>query len=299
MNKKNLLIISIFIIWGLYKTVVHYRVFPYSQIISMKAFLENGSRKDRVDVFSDIEGREDVNANLLKNKDTMVLLAFGQSNIANNGETRYKPKNNVYNYYNKKCYKAKEPLLGATGKGGNPCSRLGDMIVKNNLYKNVLLVPLGVGGSSIKRWATSGSRINSLLIKTITELQESGFTITHILWHQGETDREMGTKKEDYKRMFLSIVNDIRNLGVEAPIYVAIATRYGNRISKDVQEAQLELGNMHNFGLYRGANTDILKSTNPGPYRYPPYRFDGAHFSDIGLTKHAELWLEILKEARR
>jgi hypothetical protein len=56
----------------------------------------------------------------------MVALVFGQSNSANSGETPYKSRQGVYNFYKGKLYRAQDPLLGATGDGGSVWTRLGN-----------------------------------------------------------------------------------------------------------------------------------------------------------------------------
>ena len=52
---------------------------------------------------------------------TAVLITLGQSNAANYALKRYTPKHEVLNFdlYDGHCYKAQDPLLGASGTLGN------------------------------------------------------------------------------------------------------------------------------------------------------------------------------------
>jgi hypothetical protein len=218
----------------------------------------------------------------LQDKKAMVAIVFGQSNSANYGETRKRAKEGVYNFYKGKLYRAEDPLLGATGDQGSVWTRLGDRIIEENLYDEVIFIPIGVGNTSIARWTTGGD-LHSRIINAISDVMQSGLKVTHLLWHQGESD--VKTCKQEYKKMFMNILRDIRSRGINAPIYVSIATRCGTSILHEIQEAQAELVDTSS-GIYRGPNTDNLGFC---------YRYDGCHFSDEGLEKCAELWMEKLR----
>src|SRR3954462_14883549 len=44
---------------------------------------------------------------------TIVIFTFGQSNAGNSGEERYVGRANVFNFYNGRCYRAIDPVLGS------------------------------------------------------------------------------------------------------------------------------------------------------------------------------------------
>jgi hypothetical protein len=83
-----------------------------------------------------------------------------------------------------------------------------------------VFVPLGVGGTEIARWKSDGD-LHPALTQAIRDVKVQGLTITHLLWHQGESDALLKTSKSAYKRMFLDMLSDIRKQGVNAPIYSA------------------------------------------------------------------------------
>ena len=221
-------------------------------------------------------------------KRMMVALVFGQSNSANSGET---PKaavtDAVYNYYRGQLYRAEDPLLGADGKGGSVWTRLGDRLIERNLHDAVVFIALGIKDSEIARWQPSGDLHQSIL-DAIQDLKNHHLSITHLLWHQGESDALLKTDADEYKRMFRGMLASIRKQGVEAPIFVSIATRCGtNRGEPSLQRAQSELVDLAH-GIYPGPNTDTLGLA---------FRVDGCHFADEGQDETARLWLEALESS--
>jgi Carbohydrate esterase, sialic acid-specific acetylesterase len=221
---------------------------------------------------------------MLPSQRVMVALVFGQSNSANFGETPRTAKEGVYSFYHGTLYLAQDPLPGANGDGGSVWTRLGDKIIADGLYDAVVFVPLGLGRSEIARWKSDGD-LHPRILEAINELKNKQLTITHLLWHQGEQDAYLKTSKQEYKRMFLDMLSSIRKQGVNAPIYVSIATRcQKERGNLEIQQAQGELVDRP-MGIYPGPNTDLLGFA---------YRYDGCHFSDEGLKQVAALWLQAL-----
>jgi carbohydrate esterase-like sialic acid-specific acetylesterase len=219
----------------------------------------------------------------------MVAVVFGQSNSANTGETPKGATGDVYNFYRGTLYRAEDPLLGAEGTGGSVWTRLGDQLIERNLYDAVVFAPLGVSDSEIARWQSIGDLHQSIL-GVIQDLQKHHLAITHLLWHQGESDAKLKTSAETYKGMFLDMLASIRRHGVEAPVFVSIATRCGkNRGEPYLQRAQADLVNIAH-GIYPGPNTDTLGLA---------YRIDGCHFSDEGLEQTARLWLDAFESSRK
>jgi hypothetical protein len=101
-------------------------------------------------------------------------------------------------------------------------TRLGDKLIDENLYDSVIFISIGVANTSIARW-TVGGDLHSRIKNAISEVKKQRLEATHLLWHQGESD--MKTSKQEYKKMFMNMLSDIRSRGIQAPIYVSIATR--------------------------------------------------------------------------
>ena len=229
--------------------------------------------------------RAEVPISSVRSNRVMVALVFGQSNSANFGESPHKAREGVYNFYKGKLYAAQDPLLGAEGHGGSVWTRLGDKLASSMQYDAVVFVALGVGGADIARWKRDGD-LHPHLLEALRDLKEHHVPITHLLWHQGEAEARLKTSKSAYQMMFLDMLSSIRQQGVNASMYVSVATRcQEQRDNTEVRQAQQELVNPFQ-GIYAGPDTDALGLCD---------RYDGCHFSNEGLEKFAALWLEKLK----
>ena len=225
--------------------------------------------------------RDPIACTSLRGRNTLIILAFGQSNAANYGQTRYRPAGAVFSFYQGRCYRAADPMPGADGGGGSVWTRLGERIIESRFADKVVFATIGVGGSEIARWS-SGGDLHSRLLDAVAGLSAAGLQPTHLLWQQGEADAVRGTDSLTYRISFLNMVRSVHTHGVSAPIYVAVATYCYGRRSSEVQQAQRELVNVRNR-IYPGPDTDILVSDE--------LRYDGCHFTDIGLNRSADTWL--------
>jgi hypothetical protein len=76
---------------------------------------------------------------------------------------------------------------------------------------------------------------------------------------------------------------------VTAPIYVAVNSRCKeHKPDPDIRQAQMRLVDI-SHGILLGPDTDMLGLA---------YRFDGCYFSDEGLEKASELWVDALIESK-
>lgn len=224
----------------------------------------------------------------------MICFTFGQSNAADYGMGIYTCHNaEIYNYYKGDLYKAKEPLLGPDGAGSSVWTRVADMLIDSGLYKKVIIVPCGIGQTSVKCWSEGDCR--KKLDETLDYLAKDSIQPTHIFWQQGETDNVDNTTKSEYKQRLNQVIKDFRDRKVMAPFYVAITGYfpYNNPnpfgIDPDITGAQLEVI-QETPAVKPGPNTDSLNLAY--------YRVDGVHFTEKGLDKLAEKWFEKIKESR-
>ena len=221
----------------------------------------------------------------------MICLAFGQSNAGNYGNGEYVCKNEVYNYYKGKLYKAKEPLLGPDGGGSSVWTRLADMLIDSGLYKKVIIVPCAIGGTAVQCWSEGPCR--DKLIKTLDYLQKDKIKLTHIFWGQGESDNVNNTSTIQYKTRLKEVIKIIRDRNYDAPFYVSITSYFPynndnlNGIDTDITNAQIELIKDEKL-VRRGPNTDSLNLAY--------YRADAVHFTEKGLDVLASKWFERIKE---
>ena len=231
---------------------------------------------------------------------TAVLLLLGQSNAANDGGQRHRSNygDRVVNAFDKRCFIAASPLLGATDTKGEYWTLLGNHLIASGQNDNVILAPLAYSGSEVARWAAGGD-LNPVLVDTMKRLQDSGYRITSVLWVQGEADLVLGTTAGDYQARFLSMVDTLRQHGVEAPVYISIASKclepsnggFKEHIPDNaIVRAQLALSKS-GHGIREGVNTDALLDGDD--------RYDDCHIGGSGAEKVARAWLNLLSTDRR
>jgi hypothetical protein len=269
-----------------------YRLFPIEQIgVLKRSVIPDEGREIDATVFSDTKGREAVSCWSI-DADAAVILTMGQSNAANYGETRYRPVQPVinFNWMDGKCYRAEDPLLGSSGDRGSVWTRLGDALIESKRFKQVVIVPIGVGGSSVRDWAGPHGPAQRA-VEAQQALARVGLHVTHVLWHQGEADYDM--HKDVYSRLFARMTEYIRSHGITAPVFVATATVCNNTGAAQIREAQRELP-FRLANVFAGPDTDALDSIY--------HRRDNlCHFSDRGLALHARMWRDVIlryQEAR-
>jgi hypothetical protein len=222
---------------------------------------------------------------------TPVLLIAGQSNAANSGGQRYVGAPGVVNYFGGKCYEAASPLLGSTGIAGDSWTPLGNKLIESGVADHVILIASAMSGTSIERWKEGGD-LNPMLMSVIAGAQRH-YKITHVLWHQGEWD--VGNMSAaQYKGKFMSLVHSIRSSGVDAPIFVSIATRCELtdipwKSDNEIAKAQRALPDPAQ-GIFQGVNTDELIGSID--------RVDDCHFAHTGQEKMSSAWPKLLAGAQ-
>lgn len=243
-----------------------------------------------------------------------VFVIAGQSNSANHGEKRLKPRSpNVVAFDGARWQIANDPQPGASGDGGSFLPPFGDAITEK-LGVPVGLVSCGVGATSIREWLPNGTRfpnpptllgnVNKLpggeweskgtiytqFIQRIRSLGPKGFRA--ILWHQGESDANQSDSTRTlpgklYYKALTKLIEDSRaDIGWKVPWFVAQATYHvpGDEASPDIREAQA--ASWKNGLALEGPDSDQLK----GDLRDSGGK--GVHFSEKGQYAHAAKWAE-------
>lgn len=228
---------------------------------------------------------------IVNSERVMVFMAFGQSNSANYGLGRYSVRNEVYNYYSGKMYAAQEPLLGPDGKGTSVWTRVADMAIDGGLYDSAIIVPCGIGKTSVSCWASG--ECADVVNEILENLERDGIELTHIFWCQGETDNVDDTTATEYGDELGKVIDHFRNRGIDAPFFVALTSFFPFNndnplgISQEVLQGQLHVLDSANR-VVKGPNVDALNLAY--------YRYDGVHFSENGLDKLAMDWYQVIKD---
>ena len=257
---------------------------------------------------------------------TEVILTIGQSNGSNSGRGRYTAGPYTWGYGgNGVFYPASDPMPGTDGTDASPWPRLADLLMgRTHISSNcqaginrVIIAARSVGGSCISQWAPGGS-LNSYLVSSIQDMLSHGLVPTRILWHQGECDAgtipwaSYSATSSAYQIAISNMLSSIRQLGITAPIYVAIATICNLRTSDNpsphdvlwrdpsfyVQKeiARLAIRNAQSAvvtgeNIRAGANTDTIdwRMRAAG---------DGCHGDERFLFEHARRWTTALTGAQ-
>jgi hypothetical protein len=218
---------------------------------------------------------------------TAVLLIAGQSNAANSAAQRHETRHpdRVLNFMSGRCYVARSPLLGATGFAGEPWTLMADQLIEAGAFDRVVLAPVAVGASNIGQWAKGGA-LNTSMIPLVQDLV-THYRVTHVLWHQGESDFALKTNPLRYKEQFQSFADTLRSNAIDATVFVSTATRClpGWVEPNAIRTAQQELA-ATGAGFAPGVDTDKLLSAQD--------RYDDCHMADSGEVKTAKAWAAIL-----
>ncbi len=221
---------------------------------------------------------------------TAVLLAIGQSNIANHAQmlVRSEFPGAVVGFYHGRCMPAASPLLGGSGTGGEWLTMLGDELIRSGRYDTVVIALASVGGQPIHRFADEDLRE---MLNGATAVLTARYRVTHVLWQQGESDFRDDTSAWDYTNDFKKITSRLRRLGVSAPVFVSVSTfclPYRADWSPDnsVARAQRALVDEKD-GIWPGVNTDAF---NPATTR-----LDKCHFSAQGQSLLATAQAKVIE----
>jgi len=234
-------------------------------------------------------GRQRVDTGLFRADPRLaVLLAFGQSNLANEGDPAALcvPVAGVYNFnpFDGRCYVARDPLLGASADRSNVATRLGDLLIRRGAYDRVLLLPIAFGGSYMADWAPRGI-LHARLAVALRRLARAGVAVTHALWAQGEAEAAAAVPDgAAWAERFHAMVTALRMYGVTAPLYVAQSTvcdNTGNAVIRAAQRSVIDA----RAAIFAGPDTDTIGLDE---------RWDRCHFAASGMEKAAELWFRAL-----
>lgn len=209
--------------------------------------------------------------------DTILLVTGGQSNAANSNASfsTTTGSDRVFVWFQDKCYVARDPVPGATGRMGSLWPAVGKALA-GATGKNVMMVNGAIGGTAIADWIDERSGYLSALIDRVRSAQSRGYEPDVILWHQGETDAAVGTTRSAYadaqKQLGEALLADMP----DATLYLFQASKcIGEKRQNGVQhilDAQVDAA----AALSRtqlGMNTDELGND---------HRWDTCHFNSLG-----------------
>jgi hypothetical protein len=225
---------------------------------------------------------------------TTVILTFGQSNAANSSEERYAPRGavHVFHAFDMKFYRAIDPLPGASDNGGSVWGRLGDRLIEAGFAQSVLFVPIAFGATYIDDWAPGGQCYHRLMF-ALHRLKRAGIAVDMLCWHQGEANaNHTPMTADEYRDRFRAMLRGVREAGIKAPVYVALATLCEDGPHPFENSAQIRLGQkklVSTDSILPGPDTDQIGIA---------HRRDGCHFSASGQELAARGWFRAVTASR-
>lgn len=235
-----------------------------------------------------VPGRDPVIAPRITPK-TMVLFVLGQSNASNYGELKHTSfLGKAYQYFDGLFYVAKDPLLGAAGDGGSIWTLLSNKLVDSGVTDQVVVIASGAAGSPISAW-TADQPLGIQLQKQLNQLHNSGLTVTHFLWQQGEADYD--TDANSYLASLTGIIDQTKYFFPSSNFVVAQSVKCGYKpYESEVPSAQRKAATLE--GVFLGPNSDDIGSDGRNTV-------DECHFNGEGQERLASLWLDRIKELRK
>lgn len=203
-----------------------------------------------------------------------VILVLGQSNGANAAYAYTRARDeNARAYQDGKCYTLYDPVIGGDGTRGSQWPLFADLY-KQRFGSSVTIVSAGWGGSTIANWSDNGyDRFGLAQVKSI---RENGARIAAVFWQQGESDPNIDLAT--YKAKFGVVMERLRQAGVDAPVFVAQATR-ADGINESLRALQRELAQRPGYAA--GPDGDSVTD-----------RYDNYHLGAEGVKQMAQLWLD-------
>jgi hypothetical protein len=242
-----------------------------------------------------------------------IFVIAGQSNSANHGEEKQRPKSPLVVAFGDGHWQpAADPEPGASGKKGSFMPAFGDAMVEK-FRVPIGLVAIGEGSTSVREWLPKDDAMvlppttgrNTILIGSnlwvsagvlfdrITDAEKqfgvNGFRA--LLWHQGESDSHQPTANEitpaQYRKYLQRVIESSRTAAAwRVPWFVAQVS-YHSPADTSTPELRAAQKSLATDGIaFAGPDTDSL-----GP-EFREKNGKGIHFNALGLQRHGELWME-------
>lgn len=225
-----------------------------------------------------------------------IYVTCGQSNSANHGTGGYVASDDRVSartaVTGTTWIAASDPIPIASGSGGSPWTRLGDLLAAaENIPIGFLAV--GVGSTQVSQWLPGTSNYNNRLKPAIQSLPSGGFRA--VLWHQGESDALANVSAVLHASRLNSMISQSRtDAGWNVPWYLAEASFHpSSNLSQEEPVAAGQRLAAHGDPLvFLGPSTDPFHLEDAAGGKLN----DSVHFNAAGLLDHARQWSDILRD---
>jgi hypothetical protein len=222
-------------------------------------------------------------------ENTGVFIGVGQSNISASENSNYSVTNIArignLNIFDGGVYAAQDPLLGTSKYSAGGCwlSRFADKLIGQAKYDRIIIVPIGIGSTSVSQWAAGGV-FNRRILVAARRCEALGYGVAAFLWAQGETDH--GMAQATYSTALQSVIATPRAGGFNAPWLIGKSTYTQGVTDTAVRSALASVVN--GTDIFAGADTDDIGST---------YRHDNTHYNATGADTVAGRWAAAVSAA--
>lgn len=227
----------------------------------------------------------------IDSKQVDVIIFMGQSNMAGRGITSAAHPEDAPNVIEGAGYEFRAitdptklyPLDKTFGLNENVSGAIDDRNLKtggpvpsfvnsyfSQTYTPVICVSASEGGTAIDEWLPNTARLNDAINRlTLCKnyLISNNYTIRHtyMAWCQGEHEGGTSMTKDAYKTNFLSMLDSMKNEGVEVCLMIQIGEYNGSTTAyiegyRKIQQAQLELTQENNDIIMASDSFKLMKS---------------------------------------
>lgn len=225
-------------------------------------------------------------------KRTLVAVILGQSLAGNWSGERTVGRDGVVNLYGGRCYRARDPLLGATGIAGNHWTQVANALVDSGRYDHVVLLEVTRGRSAITNFLPPNEGFSALKQEIAAK---PDLAVTHVFIQQGQTDNLKNTPYEAYRASYANVLNNLRQLFPGAAVFVSLEAGYCRddranappSVDNPILKAQRSLIDPAR-GFFRGPEVDVILDASK--------RYDGCHPSGAGSHILAQAWTKVIED---
>ncbi|PKB22443.1 sialate O-acetylesterase [Janthinobacterium sp. 64] len=214
------------------------------------------------------------------------ILVIGQSISSNCNGHIYGPVENVFQIAKDGSVKpASDPFEWADCGNGSMWMPLGKKLIESGVARKVIFMPIGMGGTKVEDWQRGGAAFGKLN-NAIALIQKQGVSFDLALWHQGSSNA--GTDKMVYTDRLTTMLDYVNSKISINRWIIAVHSRCGTTYDRNIELAQIMMGNMPELKRYIGPNNNLLGNE---------YRFDDCHLNYLGQEKMASMWFDSIKAA--
>lgn len=213
---------------------------------------------------------------------TIHVLALGQSNLANHGQSRRASTFGKALHLGA-LHPLADPVPGGSGKMGSVWPRLAEILLRRADVADFVVSLRAVGGTSIADWSLAGKCYESLAAD-LPAIAKAAPPVTHVVFHQGERDNLLATSTADYVERFGHLHRLVHAALPGARWIICQASLRAAIVAPAVAEAQRIVSNSLKDCIL-GPDTDELREG---------FRSDGTHLNAAGLDEFARRLASLL-----